>query len=92
MWSCDQQSLRSACAYAHSDQSLCLLEYIEYIVAVSKNRCFKFADITFKLVDNLMVFLKEFVEKVDFEEKNQTTKNHTRFPSRQRVQPDFLVK
>ena len=25
---CDQQSLRSACAYAHSDQSLCLsLEY-----------------------------------------------------------------
>ena len=54
--------------------TLCLLEYIEYIVAVSKNRCFKFADITFKLVDNLMVFLKEFVEKVDFEEKKSDDK------------------
>ena len=28
MWYCDQQSLRSACAYAQSDQSLCLsLDY-----------------------------------------------------------------
>ena len=28
-----------------------------------------------KLFDNLMVFLKEFFEKIDFE-KNQMTKNH----------------
>ena len=29
---CDQQSLKSACAYAQSDQSLCLL--LEYSVSV----------------------------------------------------------
>ena len=32
-----------------------------------------------------MVFLKEFLEKVDFEKKQQTTKKHAKLPSMQRV-------
>ena len=35
MWYWDQQSLRSACAYAQSDQSLCLL--FDYSVTVKLN-------------------------------------------------------
>ena len=39
-----------------------------------------------KLFDTLMVFLKEFFEKVDFEKKQQTTKKkREKFPSVQRV-------
>ena len=35
---CDQQSLRSACAYAQSDQSLCLsLEYSMIIMRLTEN-------------------------------------------------------
>ena len=32
-----------------------------------------------------MVFLKEFLEKVDFEKDQQMTKNMTKFPTRWRV-------
>ena len=32
-----------------------------------------------------MVFLKEFLEKVDFEENQQTTKKHEKFPRGQIV-------
>ena len=32
------------------------------------------------LFDTLIVFLKEFVEKVDFEKNQQTTKKHENFP------------
>ena len=35
----------------------------------------------------LMVFLKEFFEKVDFGKNLQTTKKHTKFHSRQKVYP-----
>ena len=35
----------------------------------------------FKLFDTLMVFLKEFFWKVDFEKNQQTTKKHENFPS-----------
>ena len=38
-----------------------------------------------KLFDTLMVFPKEFFEKVDFEKNRQTTKKHEQFPSWQRV-------
>ena len=40
-----------------------------------------------KLFDTLMVFLKEFFKKVDFEKKNQQTtkKKHENLPRRQRV-------
>ena len=38
-----------------------------------------------KLFDTLMVFLKEFFEKVDFEKNQQTTKKHEKLPRRQRV-------
>ena len=43
-----------------------------------------------KLFDTLMVFLKEFFEKVDFEKNQQTTKKHEKLPSRQRVNGGFL--
>ena len=33
-----------------------------------------------KLFDTLMVFLKEFLEKVDNEKKQQTTKKYEKFP------------
>ena len=39
----------------------------------------------FKLFDMLLVFLKEFFEKVDFE-KNQMTKKHEKLPSMLKVQ------
>ena len=35
--------------------------------------------------DALMVFLKEFLEKVDFEKKSADKKKHSKFTSRQRV-------
>ena len=38
-----------------------------------------------KLFDTLMVLLKEFFEKVEFEKNQQTTKKHAKLPSRQRV-------
>ena len=38
-----------------------------------------------KLFDTLMVFLKEFFKWFDIEKKQQTTKKHAKFPSRQRV-------
>ena len=38
-----------------------------------------------KLFDTLLVFLKEFFEKVDFEKNQQTTKKHAKLPRRQRV-------
>ena len=38
-----------------------------------------------------MVFLKELFEKVDFEKNRQTTKNHEKLPSRQRVK-DYTCK
>ena len=33
-------------------------------------------DLNLKLFDTLMVFLKEFFKKVDFEKNQQTTKEH----------------
>ena len=41
-----------------------------------------------KLFDILMVFLKEFFQKVHFEKNQQTTKNHEKLPSRQWVNLD----
>ena len=38
-------------------------------------------DIVVILFDSLMVFLKEFIEKVDFEKNQQTTKKHAKLPS-----------
>ena len=35
----------------------------------------------------LMVFLKEFFEKVDFEKDQQMRKMHAKFSSRQRIKP-----
>ena len=43
-----------------------------------------------KLFDTLMVFLKEFFRKYDFEKKQQTTTMHTKLPSRQRVEKIIL--
>ena len=37
------------------------------------------------LFDTLMVFMKEFFEKADFEKNQQTTKKHEKFPSMQKV-------
>ena len=43
---CDQQSLRSACAYAQSDQSLCLsLEY-SMTVELLTEHCLEFLSLT----------------------------------------------
>ena len=39
----------------------------------------------------LTVFLKEFFEKVDFEKNQQTTKEHEKLPSRQRVKAWYLA-
>ena len=39
----------------------------------------------FKLFDILVVFLKEFLEKVYFEKNQQTTKKHEKLASMQRV-------
>ena len=36
-----------------------------------------------KLYDTLMIFLKDFIEKVDFEKNQQTIKKHEKLPSRQ---------
>ena len=36
-------------------------------------------------LNSLMVFLKDFFEKVDFEKKKQTTEIHEKLPSMQRV-------
>ena len=44
-----------------------------------------------KLFNNLMVFLKEFFKKVDFEKNLQTTKKHPKLPSRQRAKLLFTV-
>ena len=38
------------------------------------------------LFDTLMVFLREFFEKVKFENSQQMTKNQAKLPSMQRVQ------
>ena len=39
-----------------------------------------------------MVFLKEFLEKVDFEKKpQQMTKSHAKLPSRQRVKALIMM-
>ena len=38
-----------------------------------------------KLFDNMIAFLKEFFEKVDFEKNQQIRKKHTKLPNRQRV-------
>ena len=43
-----------------------------------------------KLFDLLMVFLKEFCEKVDFEKNRQMTKKRENFPSMQRVNVSLL--
>ena len=43
--------------------------------------------ICIQTVDTLVVFLKEFFKKVDFEKKMQTTKKHAKLPSRQRINP-----
>ena len=41
-----------------------------------------------KLLDTLIVFLKEYFEKVNFEKKSQQmTKDDEKLPSRQRVDP-----
>ena len=37
----------------------------------------------FKLFDTLMVFLKEFFGKIDFEKNEQTSKMHAKLPSKQ---------
>ena len=37
----------------------------------------------FKLFDSLVVFLKEFYEKVDFEKNQQTKQKYAKLPSRQ---------
>ena len=38
-----------------------------------------------KLFDTLIVFLKDFYEKVHFEKSQQMTKNHEKLPKMQRV-------
>ena len=38
-----------------------------------------------QLFDTLMVFLKEFLKKIELENNQQTTKEHAKLPSRQRV-------
>ena len=38
-----------------------------------------------KLFDTLIVFLKEFFQKVDFEKKSADNKKHAKLPSRQSV-------
>ena len=38
----------------------------------------------------LMVFLKDFFERVDLEKNQLTTKTHTKLPRRQRVKSRFL--
>ena len=38
-----------------------------------------------KLFDTLMIFLKEFFKKLDFEQKKLETKNHEKLPSMQRI-------
>ena len=43
-----------------------------------------------KLFDTLMVLLKEFFKKVDFEKNQQTTKIPQKIPRRQRVDPNVL--
>ena len=40
-------------------------------------------DLDPKLFDTLMVFLKEFFKKVDFEKKSADDKNHAKLPRRQ---------
>ena len=43
-----------------------------------------------KLFDILMVFLKEFFQKNNFEKNQQTTKKHEKLPSRQWVNQVWL--
>ena len=43
-----------------------------------------------KLFDTLMVFLKEFFKKVDFEKNLHTTKKHEKLPKMQRVKSSCL--
>ena len=40
-----------------------------------------------QLFDTLMVFLKEFLGKVNFEKSQQTTKNHEKLPSLRMYRP-----
>ena len=38
-----------------------------------------------------MIFLQEFLEKVDFEKNQQTTKKHEKFPKGQRVKATYIM-
>ena len=38
-----------------------------------------------------MIFLKEFFEKVDFENNKQTTKKHYKLPRRQRIKSNVFT-
>ena len=49
------------------------------------------SDLTKLRPDTLMLFLKEFFEKVDFEKHQQTTKKHEKLPSGQRVNPGLMT-
>ena len=44
-----------------------------------------------KLFDTQMVFLKEFLEKDEFEKKQQTTKKHKKFPRGKGVNAHVMV-
>ena len=43
-----------------------------------------------KLFDTLIIFLKEFLKKVDFEKKQQRRKKHAKLPSMQRIKMPYL--
>ena len=49
------------------------------------------ADNLCKEFGTLKIFLKEFMEEVNFEKSLQSTKKHKKLPSRQKVKHTFLV-
>ena len=61
---------------SNSQKCLITLHIVGWVIMSSVNNLGK-------LFDALMVFLKEFFQKVNFEKNQQTTKKHEKLPSMQ---------
>ena len=69
------------CKFCYSEiLTLCLL------LSSANNLCKQFGPRSGSILfDTLMVFMKEFFKKVDFEKNHKKTKKHEKLPSKQRV-------
>ena len=69
---------------------LCLLMIFANSLGPDQDRQNTRSDLDQKLFVTLMVFLKEFVEKVDFEKSQQGSKEHANFPNIKELKGNIL--